>query len=69
MDVAYYSGSGTIGTYYCENMDDQFFYFRRRGRVLKTGLMKVENSQQCVDVAGSNGFGDVNTWTCDGGAD
>lgn len=62
MDVSGYTGSGRIGTYTCENLDDQYYYIRSRGSVIGTGKLVNEKSAWCMDVAGYSGQGSMDTY-------
>lgn len=39
LDVAYASGSGNIGVYHCGDANDQYFWFKNRGKALYSGLL------------------------------
>lgn len=55
LDVTGRSGRGNIGTYTCDNLYDQYFFFRSRGNLLAHGRLKVERSGLCLDVPGNQG--------------
>ncbi|CAB4000815.1 hemolytic lectin-S1 [Paramuricea clavata] len=69
MDIEDYDGNGGIGTYRCENLDDQYFYFRSRGTLLGHGRLQVEKSGLCLDVEGDQGRGNVLIDNCQNAAD
>eukprot|EP00794_Sanderia_malayensis_P002810 gene2810-biopygen2321 len=64
LDIANGGGSGNIGVYTCDNLDDQYFYFRSRGRQVARGRLRNERSSQCLDVDGSDGKGNVQMYNC-----
>ena len=55
LNVHGYSGIGDVYTHSLENRDDQYFYFRSRGRLIAHGRLQVEASGLCLDVAGTLG--------------
>ena len=55
LNVHGYDGTGDISTHVPENRDDQYFYFRSRGKLLAHGRLQVEESGLCLDVAGTTG--------------
>ena len=65
MDVLDYDGNGDIHTYRCENLDDQYFYFRSRGKLMGHGRLQVEKSGLCLDVEGHGGHGNVQIYNCE----
>ena len=69
LDVSGRNGYGNIGVYSCENLNDQYFYFRSRGRQLAYGRLRNEKSGQCLDVVGVDGRGNVNMYHCEDKAD
>ena len=65
LDVSGYDGHGNIGVYHCQNLDDQYFYFRSRGKLLARGRLRNERSNYCLDVDGHDGKGNVNMYSCE----
>nr|AOO35152.1 chrysaoralin [Chrysaora quinquecirrha] len=65
LDVSGYDGTGNIGVYHCENKDDQYFYFRSRGKEVAFGRLRNEKSSQCLDVSGYDGKGNVQMYDCE----
>ena len=65
LDVSGRDGHGNIGVYQCQNLDDQYFYFRSRGRQLASGRLRNEKSNQCLDVSGDDGKGKVLMFNCE----
>jgi len=65
LDVSGYDGRGNIGVYHCENLNDQYFYFRSRGKQLARGRLRNEKSNQCLDVSGYDGKGNVQMYHCE----
>ena len=55
LDVERLEGHGNIGTYFCTDEPDQYFYFRSRGKLLKHGRLQVQKSGLCLDVFGDQG--------------
>ena len=53
VDVIGHSGSGNIITWHCDERDDQYFYFRSRGKLLAHGRLQNEQSGLCLDPAGT----------------
>ena len=60
LDVVGLSGEGAMGTYACENKDDQYFYFRSRGELVGHGRLQNQKSGKCLDVSGKQGGSDGN---------
>lgn len=56
LDIAAYGGSGNIGTYHCDGYHDQFFWFKNRGKVVKSGQIFNAASNLCLDVAGTEAY-------------
>ena len=52
LDVTGIEGNGNIGTYSCTDEQDQYFYFRSRGKLLAHGRLQVQNCCLCLDVSG-----------------
>ena len=48
-------GTGDINTDTPDNRDDQYFYFRSRGKLVAHGRLQVQKSGLCLDVAGTTG--------------
>ena len=69
LDVRGRNGHGNIGVYRCENLPDQYFYFRSRGKQIAFGRLRNEKSHQCLDVSGYDGKGNVNMYNCENKAD
>ena len=69
MDVNGRGGNGDITAYRCENLDDQYFYFRSRGKLMGHGRLQVEKSGLCLDVEGDQGRGNVLIDNCEDAAD
>ena len=69
LDVSGYDGRGNIGVHTCENLYDQYFYFRSRGKQVARGRLRNEKSNQCLDVDGHNGEGNVKMYNCEDQAD
>ncbi|CAB4026355.1 Hypothetical predicted protein [Paramuricea clavata] len=69
MNVHGRDGNGDISAYRCENLDDQYFYFRSRGKLLGSGRLQVEKSGYCLDVEGDQGRGNVLIDNCEDAAD
>ncbi len=65
LDVSGKDGHGNIGVYHCENEDDQYFYFRSRGKEIAFGKLRNEKSNQCLAVDGDDGKGNVNMYNCE----
>eukprot|EP00794_Sanderia_malayensis_P018559 gene18559-biopygen15638 len=55
LDVSGRSGEGGVNFHECEDMDDQYFYFRSRGEQLGFGRLINEESDLCLDVKGDKG--------------
>ena len=55
LDVAGTEGNGNIVTYSCTSEQDQYFYFRSRGKLLAHGRLQVQKSGLCLDVSGDQG--------------
>lgn len=55
LDVTGIEGNGNIGTYSCTDEQDQYFYFRSRGKLLAHGRLQVQKSGLCLDVSGNQG--------------
>ena len=55
LDVVGSSGSGNMLTFDCQNANDQYFYFRKRGKLQKYGRLLNEKSNLCLDVSGNSG--------------
>ena len=53
VDVTRHSGSGNIIAWHCDGRDDQYFYFRSRGKLLGYGRLQNEKSGLCLDPAGT----------------
>ena len=51
LDVSFYDGEGNVGVYQNENLDDQCFYFRFRGRLLAHGRLQNQKSGRCLHAA------------------
>ena len=58
LDVVGSSGEGAMGTYSCENKDDQYFYIRSRGKLVGHGRLQNQKSGKCLDVSGKQGGSD-----------
>ena len=69
MDVNGRGGNGKFLAYRCENLDDQYFYFRSRGKLLGHGRLQVQKSGLCLDVSGDQGRGIVQINKCEDAAD
>jgi hypothetical protein len=73
LNVAGYDGTGNIDTYRCQNLQDQFFFFRSKGQQLLHGRLQVQESGLCLDVeSDSSGpsLGDnVRIFECDNSGD
>ncbi|CAB4042369.1 Hypothetical predicted protein [Paramuricea clavata] len=69
MDVNGRGGNGNLYAYRCENLDDQYFYFRSRGKLLGHGRLQVAKSGLCLDVKGHRGRGNVLIYNCEDAAD
>ncbi|CAB4036672.1 hemolytic lectin-S1 [Paramuricea clavata] len=69
MDVNGRDGNGDISAYFCQNMGDQYFYFRSRGKLLGYGRLQVQKSGYCLDVEGNQGRGNVLIYNCEHAAD
>ncbi|CAB3984876.1 hemolytic lectin-S1 [Paramuricea clavata] len=69
MNVHGRGGNGDISAYRCENLDDQYFYFRSRGTLLGSGRLHVKKSRYCLDVEGDQGRGNVLIDNCEDAAD
>ncbi|CAB4009458.1 Hypothetical predicted protein [Paramuricea clavata] len=48
----------------CKNVDNQYFYFRSRGKLLAHGMLQVKKSGLCLDVEGDQGRGNVYIDSC-----
>ena len=55
LDVTGSTGSGNMLTWHCEKANDQYFYFRSRGKLLEYGRLLNEKSRLCLDVSGISG--------------
>ncbi|CAB4003340.1 hemolytic lectin-S1 [Paramuricea clavata] len=69
MNVHGRGGNGDISASRCENLDDQYFYFRSRGKLLGHGRLQVTKSGLCLDVKGDQGRGNVLIYNCEDAAD
>jgi hypothetical protein len=69
MDVNGRGGNGDISAYRCQNLDDQYFYFRSRGKLLGHGRLQVQRSGLCMDVSGNQGRSSVQISNCEDAAD
>ena len=65
LDVQGTDGTGKIQVYKCENKNDQYFYFRSRGKQIAFGRLINEKSRRCLDVSGSDGKGNVKIYKCE----
>ena len=65
LDISGYDGYGDIKVNECQNLTDQYFYFRSRGKQLARGRLINEKSNQCLDVDGHDGEGDVEIYDCE----
>ena len=65
LDVQGDNGYGNVRLYDCQNRDDQYFYFRSRGKQVAFGRLRNEKSSQCLDVAGDDGKGNVQMYNCE----
>eukprot|EP00794_Sanderia_malayensis_P018562 gene18562-biopygen15643 len=55
LDISGRSGEGEVNFHECEDTDDQYFYFRSRGKELGFGRLINEKSDLCLDVKGDKG--------------
>nr|BAK19474.1 hemolytic lectin-L1 [Cucumaria echinata] len=65
LDIEGNDGTGDIGVYNCDSLDDQYFYVRSRGPELFYGRLRNEKSDLCLDVEGSDGKGNVLMYSCE----
>ncbi|XP_065065016.1 galactose/N-acetylgalactosamine-binding lectin CEL-III-like [Rhopilema esculentum] len=65
LDVQGTDGTGKIQVYKCENKNDQYFYFRSRGKQIAFGRLINEKSGRCLDVSGSDGKGNIKIYKCE----